>query len=572
MTAKFWNFLPDNLELQSTLSSKLGISDILASLLVKRVGSYEHSLSFLNPQLKDLSDPFLISGMKDAVALIRKGIDQGKKFLVYGDYDVDGVSSTVLLLQLFKLLNAQVDYYIPNRVSEGYSITPQGLQAVIDRGTEILVTVDNGISAVDQIKTLRENGIDVIVTDHHEPPEILPPANVLIDPKLKDCPYPFKNLAGVGVAFKLAWATAQEFSRSKDKVNPEYRNFLLDSLAWVALGTVTDLVPLVDENRVLAKFGIPAIHHSTNPGLQALCEISRNDSVQLTAEDISYRIGPKINAAGRMGQVDVAVRLFLATERQEAVALASQLETLNRERQAVEREIFVNALERTKEQDREVLVMADEKWHPGVIGIVASRLVDEVGKPAILVALDRGVGKGSCRSIQGLDIYDALTHCSKFLEAFGGHSLAGGFQIREENIAPFQDYLCEYISGNKALEEWQPSIDIDCEIFLSSVNQGLLSEIDRLRPFGEGNPVPIFVSSGLKVSDAPQTVGRQQNHLVFRVREGNKDMKAIAFGQSGDLSKVAQAKTVALAYTPKLNTFYGRTTIQIEVKDIKAEE
>jgi len=571
MIAKFWNFLPDNLELQSRLSSELGISGVLSKLLVNRVGSYEKTHSFLNPQLKDLCDPFVMRGMDAAVALIRKAAEQKKKFLVYGDYDVDGVSSTVLLLKLFRLLNIEVDYYIPNRVSEGYSFTDPGMAAVLDRKVDLLISVDNGISSLEQIKYLRKNGVDVIVTDHHEPPEILPPANVIIDPKQKDCPYPFKQLAGVGVAFKLAWAVAQEFSRSKERVNPELRTFLLDALAWVALGTVTDLVPLVNENRLLAKFGIPAIHNSANKGLQAIYEITRSDSVQLTAEDISFRIGPRINAAGRMGQVEKAVDLFLAESGDEAERLAKTLDELNRDRQAIEKEIFRTAKQRVEESSDKLIVLADEAWHPGVIGIGASRLVEEFSKPAILISLERGVGKGSCRSLQGLDIYKALTHCSDLFEAHGGHALAGGFQIKEENIEPFREKISSFIAADLENLDPRPTINIDGELFLSSVSRTLLSELDCLRPFGEGNPVPVFVSTGLDLAAHPQAVGRNQNHLIFRVRQGGTEFKAIAFGRGRDRDELSRAQKVSLAHTPRLNFFNGRMSIELHVKDIKID-
>ena len=569
---KFWNFLPDNPDLQSRLSSKLGISDILTKLLVNRVESYDETDSFLNPQLKCLHDPFLLKGMTAAVALIRKAASQKKKFLIYGDYDVDGVSSTVLLLKFFQLLKIEVDYYIPNRVSEGYSFTKPGIEAVLKSGASLLISVDNGISAVDQVKVMRENGIDVIITDHHEPPEVLPPANVIIDPKQKDCPYPFKSLAGVGVAFKLAWGVAQEFSRSKERVNTELRGFLLDALAWVALGTVTDLVPMVEENRILAKSGIPAIHNSSNPGLLALSDMARNEAVHISAEDISFRIGPRINAAGRMGQVEKAVSLFCSTDEGEAKELAQTLDGLNRERQTIEKLIFSEALSRSRLIDDNAIVLADKAWHPGVIGIVASRLVEEFGKPSILIALDGNQGKGSCRSIHGLDIYKALTRCSDILDAYGGHALAGGFQIRKNRIDAFRDKILSIIAEDLSKSDLRTVLNVDAEIFLSSITRNLLSELDILRPFGEGNPLPIFVSSNLEVAAPPRIVGRNKSHLVFRVSQGGSEFKAIAFGMATAKERIERASSIAIAYTPRLNLFYGRTSIELQIKDIKTDK
>ena len=570
ITNKTWNFFPDNLSLQSEFSSKLGISEILARILVNReITSTDEAARYLSPKLNELHDPFLMSGMKEAVEIICKAMAQKKKFLIYGDYDVDGVTSTCLLLKLFKLLNTRVTYYIPNRITEGYSMTEKGLQAVLDSGAEMVISVDNGISSLNEVRYLKEKGITVVITDHHEPPDELPPADAIINPKQKDCPYPFKSLAGVGVAFKLAWGVAQGLYRNKKKVAPELRKFLLEALAWVAMGTITDLVPLKDENRALSRFGLSAIQSSGNPGLLALCEVSRNVRFPLFSDDISFRLGPRINAAGRMGEADKAVRLFMAETAEEAKGLAVYLDSLNRDRQVIEKEILQDALSRDKEISDKVIVMADETWHAGVIGIVASKLVEIYAKPACLVALHNGMGKGSCRSMPGLDMHAALQSSSELLEAFGGHALAGGFQIREQQIDAFRDRIIGIASENEARQEWTPSLDVDSEIFLSSLTPNLLSEIDKLTPLGEGNAVPVFVSSGLELAATPQVVGHDQRHLSFRIRQGKSEFKAIAFGMSADRDRLLNAASIDLAYTPRLNFFGGRTSIEIDVQDIR---
>ncbi len=572
MREKLWNFYADKPALRTALSSGLGISDILSRILINRgIESLEESQVFLQPKLRDLHDPFLLYGMEAAVSLIKKAVASKKKFLIYGDFDVDGVSSTCLLVQFFKLLNVPVDYYIPNRIREGYSISQQGIEAIQQKQVDLVITVDSGISSLDEIKTLRQMGVDVIVTDHHVPPEHLPPANAIIDPKLKDCTYPFSNLAGVGVAFKLAWGVAQGLSRSKTKVAPEFRNFLLDALAWAAMGTITDLVPLVDENRIISKFGLSAIRNTANPGLTALLQVCKNRGTPISSEDISFGLGPRINAAGRLGEADKALNLFLTDSEEEALQYASVLDSFNRDRQMIEKEIFLAARKQVDRREQGILVMADDTWHPGVIGIVASRLVDEFARPTILVAMGRKTGRGSCRSLSGIDIYNALSHCSDLLETFGGHSLAGGFLIRKDKLKPFRNKISKYISENTDLENMQQTLNIDGEIYLSSLTRKLLSEIDMLNPFGESNPVPVFVSHGLETASQPQLVGRDKNHLTFHVRQGNSRFKVIVFGGSSYFEKVVTADNLTLAFTPKLNTFNGRTAIELDVKDIKVE-
>jgi len=570
MNKKTWIFYPDNPQRIKKLSSEADISPIVSRILINRgIDNVSDAQTFLRPQLDDLYDPHLLAGMEAATERIQQAINNREKVLIYGDFDADGVTSTALLLHFFMLLNCSVSHYIPNRISEGYSFTPEGIQTILDRGVDLVISVDSGINSLEEIAHLRQNNVDVIITDHHEPPEELPAANAIIDPKCKHCPYPFKQLSGVGVAFKLAWGVAQRFSKSK-KVAPEFKQFLLNSLAWVALGTITDLVPLVGENRIFAKFGLPAIQNSTNPGLRALCDLVGSLKT-LTSEDISFRIGPRINAAGRMGRVEQAVALFLTTSYQEALSLAAELDGMNKERQAIEREIFQEVSLDLDALNEDIIITGDKKWHPGVIGVVASRLVESYGKPVVLIAFKNGNGRGSCRSVPGFDIFEALTSCSEHLETYGGHSSAGGLSIKRSEVDSFKTKMREVVEKAMPNLTLGSSLHIDCELDLSAISQLLLSEIDKLNPFGESNSVPIFASSHVKLARPAQQVGKDLSHLSFNVRQGNNALKAIAFNRGEDLEKINNASEFSLAYTPRLNVFHGRSNIELEVKDIVFE-
>lgn len=569
MKPKTWVFYPENPELTSTLSSELKVSEIVGRILINRgIDNSKEAGTFLRPDLNDLHDPYLMADMEPAAERIHEAINHREKILIYGDFDADGLTSTALLLHFFKLLNCTVSHYIPNRINEGYSFTQQGLDAIVERGVHLVISVDNGISSLEEVGYLKKKNIDVIITDHHEPPEVLPPANAVVNPKRKDCGYPFKQLSGVGVAFKLAWGVAQRVSRSK-KVSPEFRQFLLNALAWVALGTITDLVPLLGENRIFAKYGLPAIQNSTNPGLRALVDLI-SPSQRLTSEDISYRIGPRINAAGRMGCVELAVNLFLTNSYQEAMSLTSELDAKNKERQTIEKEIFDQVMETIGDMKDDILVSSADGWHPGVIGVVASKLVEEFGKPVVLIAFTDGKGRGSCRSVPGFDMYQALCNCADLLESYGGHSSAGGLQIVKEKVKPFKDKILQHLSERIPDVKFGASLNIDCEIHLSALSQLLLSELDRLCPFGEANAEPIFATSGLRLARSAQQVGRFSNHLSFVVRQGDVDrtLKAIAFGRGEDMDRLNKASHFSLAYTPKMNFFNGRSNIELEVKDI----
>ncbi|MHC4943350.1 MAG: single-stranded-DNA-specific exonuclease RecJ [Planctomycetota bacterium] len=551
----------------TTLASELNVSPIVSRVMINRgISSFDDAEQFLRPQLTDLFDPYLLAGMEEAGVRIQKAVNNREKILIYGDFDADGVTSTALLLHFFKLLNCSVTHYIPNRISEGYSFTAEGIQAIKEREVDLVISVDNGINSLDEIAHLKQNNIDVIITDHHEPPDVLPDADAIINPKCKHCTYPFKQLSGVGVAFKLAWGVAQHISKSK-QVSPEFKQFLLNALAWVALGTITDLVPLVSENRIFAKFGLPAIQNSPNPGMRALCDIIGTSQL-LVSEDISFRIGPRINAAGRLGRVGEAIDLFLTESYQEALVLAASLDEMNKERQTIERKIFEKVVTQIGAAEEDFIITGDEGWHPGVIGVVASKLVEEYGKPVILISFTNDKGRGSGRSVPGFDIYQALHDCADMLETYGGHSSAGGLTIMRDVVDPFKERISAFLKKSMPEKTFQAQLNIDCEIQISALSPLLLSEIDKLRPFGEANPMPVFATPGVQLARPAHQVGRDSSHLSFIVRQANKTFKAIAFNRGSDLEKINDAETFSIAYTPKMNFFNGRSNLELEIKDI----
>jgi len=407
--------------LSRDLARKLSISEPLSSILVARgFTDVDRARAFLTPRLDNMHDPFLFRDMEKASRRILQAVMKREKILIYGDYDVDGISSTALLYSLLLMVHADADYHIPDRLSEGYGMRPERIKRAAEEGAKLLITVDCGITSFEEVRLAKELGIDVVVTDHHEPGSQLPLAVAVINAKRADSIYPFRDLAGVGVAFKLAWAVAQSFSPTK-KVSSEFRTFLLDAMALVALGTIADVVPLVDENRVFAKFGLKALEATTNPGLRALLEATGLAGQRLRTNHIAFRLAPRINAAGRMGRAHLGMDLLTTGSTRKAEEVAAELERENRNRQKVEGEILTRALKRLEELgsgSEKLVVLAEEGWHSGVTGIVAARLADTLRRPVVLIAIDGETGKGSARSVAGVHLYELLQNCSGRLIGF----------------------------------------------------------------------------------------------------------------------------------------------------------
>lgn len=566
-----WNILQQSTDEKRKLADELGISLILAHLLLNRgLKNDAAGRAFLKSSLNDLHDPYLFRDMDKAAEIVKESVFSGEKILVFGDYDVDGITATALLYHFFKHIGADVSHHIPDRIEEGYSLNIDFIEEARKNGVNLLISVDCGITNLSEIARARELGMKVIVTDHHEPAEELPPADAILNPKVDGARYPFRNLAGVGVAFKLAWAVAQKFNNST-KVSEDMRGFLLSSLAFVALGTIADVVPLMGENRIFAHFGLKYLEETINPGLRALIDISNLAGAKLEARDIAYRMGPRLNASGRMGKSALGIELLVTPNTQRALEVAGLIDSENSKRQDVERKILEEAYELLRREvnlDKDgAVVLASENWHLGVIGIVASRLAEEFYRPVALISLEDGKGRGSARSVPDLPLHELLSECREHLEAFGGHALAAGLEMKAENFPPFKEKFLSRIAKRLDGKELLPILNLDMEVLFSALSKTLVMELERLQPFGEMNPPPLFATYGTRLVGRPRVVGRDANHLSFFVRQGDFTMKAIAFGKADVLPKLKESDSFNIAYRPFISNWRGEENVELEIRD-----
>jgi single-stranded-DNA-specific exonuclease len=575
-TAKIWHLLPHDPVAIERLARALGLSTVVAQLLINRhLANPEDAIRFLRAPLTGLHEPALLPGVKDAAERLFAAAQARRRICVYGDYDVDGVSGTSVLLQALRLLNADVEFYVPNRL-EGYGLNVEALRGIAGGGAQVVVTVDCGIASVAEAEEARRLGLELIVTDHHEPKERLPEAAVLVHPRLQNGAYPFGGLSGAGVAFKLAWALCQQ-ACGGEKVTPRFRDCLLDAVGLVALGTVADVVPLHDENRIFVRHGLARLKQGNSEGLKALLQAANlSAKAALSATDIGYSIAPRLNAAGRLGSARLAVELLTTSSPQRAADLARFLEEQNVKRQAVERDIYKEARAQAEEQDgagAPALVLASSRWHAGLIGIVAGRLMDAYGRPVLLIALgkDEAPGCGSGRSVPGLRLHEALRDCAEYLLSHGGHATAAGFKILPAAVEAFRERFWEVASRSFTAGPPAPKLVIDAEIPLSALTPGLIESMKQLEPYGAGNPQPLFLAGDLQVVGEPRRVGGGERHLSFRVRQGGRDLKAIAFGMGERAAELMSAEgKVCLVFTPRINEWQGWRSVELEVRDLQA--
>ena len=529
--------------------------------------------SYLQPRLKDLEDPAVLKGVPAAARRLVEGIRRGERIVVYGDYDVDGMTGTVVLLNFIKLAGGKAEAYIPDRLKEGYSFTPEGLDTLLNSGEvpDLVLTVDHGTSGHEGISRLKAAGVDVIVTDHHEPPPTLPEdAFAIINPRQEGCPSRFKSLCGAAVAFKLAWAASQTFCASK-RVSPEFHEFLMNAMAFVALATVADVVPLKDENRILCFHGLRALSATSNPGLKALLRNARLSGQAVQAVHCGFRIGPRLNAAGRMGIAGTAIELLSTSELERARFLADTLEKANEERRALERDLLESILaspELAAFQGDRGLCLGGQGWHVGVIGIVASRLVDRFRVPVIIIGFQGARGRGSARSPSGLHLRDILATQEEHLLSFGGHAGAAGCSIEEKAFAAFKKGFEAETGRAMALQRPTTHLDVDMEIPFGSVRPVLLEELEMLAPHGEGNPRPLFLSKAVRIVGSPRVVGKDRSHLSFFGRQGSTTYRAIFFGGAAFREQLQPDALIDLCYRLKFSTFQNPGAIEIEVKDL----
>jgi single-stranded-DNA-specific exonuclease len=563
-----WNIRESDEAAELHLVQEMNLSPLIAKLLVSRgIKAVTEAELFLSADETHFHDPFLLDGMKAAVERIQKALIHKEKIRIYGDYDADGVSSTSLMVQLLKSLDADYDYYIPHRMNEGYGLNRNAMDLARKSGVSLIITVDTGISAVEEIAYANELGLDVIVTDHHEPPELLPQAFAIINPKKPGCPYPFKQLAGVGVAFKLAHALLGRIP--------------VELLEMATLGTIADLMPLLDENRLLVKLGLERLRATALPGFKALLNVSGIDRATVTAMHVGFSLAPRINASGRLESADAAVRLLTTNNEQEAEHLAFDLDVLNKERQRIVEEMTIEALQMVeKDPDfhkRKVIVLAKEEWNVGVIGIVASKLLDKFYRPAIILGIDpkTGLAKGSARSIAGFDLYKALSQSADLFKHYGGHQAAAGMTIHQDHLPELESRL-DILAGEwLASEDFIPILHADHACDLVGMPLELIQQLDQLSPYGMGNPMPKFIFNGLRI-DEMKTMGREQQHLKLVLTESKAElactMEAIAFNK-GTLSNLISSTALVDVYGElSVNEWNGVRKPQLMLQDIRVSK
>ncbi len=546
-------------DLQEQLSRELDISRITAQVLINRgIRAVPDAHRFLNVTLDHLQDPFLFAHMQQAVGLIKKSIEHKDKMLIFSDYDVDGVTALTLLKTTLSEMGGETVHYIPNRIKEGYGLNPAILNLVKEKNIRLLITADCGTNSHELIGEFRKNGIQVIVTDHHEPQEdaVTDSAAVVINPKLKSSKYTYRDLAGVGVAYKLCQALTGRV--------------LKDELDIVSLGTVADCVPLTGENRVLVKEGLDSLARTKRVGLKALMEVSRLRNKKITPEFISFILGPRINATGRMNTAEISLDLLMSRHVEEAEQLARTIEDCNRQRQKVENNILEEARSLIDREvnfkDHKIVVVAKEGWHPGVLGIVAAKLVDRFYRPTILISLDEQLCRGSGRSIKNFHLFEGVEQCSELLSSFGGHQHAVGMVISRDNIDVFRDRINKVAHEKLIFEDLLPSYDIDMELSLDELNDDLIRELEALEPFGSGNPEPLFFSRGLRLKGEPRLLGRET--IKFWVSDGRRTFPAIGFGLAGMNQSLQDAGAFDMVYKLRIDSWNGEESLILEIKDI----
>ena len=579
---KQWHLLPTDPAATNRLAHTAKVSSVVAQLLLNRgVTNAAAARRFLDSPLAGLHPPLALPGVRAAAVRVAKAIAEKRRICVYGDYDVDGVTGTSILLRVLGKLGADVQFHVPLRVSEGYGLNCERLRELHRGGVSLVVSVDCGIASLAEAQTARDIGLELIITDHHEMKmgldgPLLPVADVLVHPRLPAPePYPFGDLSGAGVAFKLAWAVAQQVCGA-EKVPTDVREVLLDAVGLAALGLVADVVPLRDENRIFVRHGLERIRTNPSVGLKALLAASgvKPDQV-LTSEDVGFKLAPRLNAAGRLGCASFSVELLTTLSTSKAAQLAEQLEAQNGDRQARERKYTQAAKEMVEADfaaDPAVVVGAPE-WHAGVVGIVASRLVDYFGKPALVIAAqpNEAIVTGSGRSVPGFPLHTALVACDDLLEGHGGHAKAAGFKVRPARIPALRERFNAYVAGHFPGGAPAPRLTLDAEVPLAALTFGLMRDLDKLEPYGEGNARPKFLASGLTVEGARLIgTGEVQRHMDFRVRQGDTTIRCVAWGMADRLEELTSAGgACCLAFTPKINEWNGYKKIELNVIDLK---
>lgn len=561
MTNK-WIVKEINNEKVELLKEKFNLSNLVAKILSNRniLGremQEDDIKKFLNPTRDDFYDPFLLPDMEQAVERIEQAINNNEKILIYGDYDADGITSTTILIKFFKEIGVEVDKYIPNRLEEGYGINNKALEEIKNRGIDLIITVDTGITANDQVKYANELGLDVIITDHHEPSDEIPKAVAVIDAKRKNNQYPFNQLAGCGIAFKLTQAIS-----IKRKLDPSK---YLKNLDIVSIGTISDLVPLVDENRVIVKLGLMLVKQTKNIGLRKLLLKSQLKEVDSTS--ISFGITPRINAAGRLGNQYDALNLFITEDVKEAERLSEVLNSYNIERQKIGNKIYEEAISQLKDEEKNCIILGKEDWHHGVIGIVSSKITEKFNKPSILLCFENNIAKGSGRSVPGFDLYKAISSTKEYLLGFGGHTMACGLSLTVENFEKLKKEITKYIDENLDISKLEKEIYIDEILTIDDLDIEEIKELKSLEPFGEENQEPIIMYENVEINGI-RTLS-ENKHLKLSLKKNDKIIDAIGFNLGELAEKYKIGDTIDIVGNIEINSFNGKDLIQIRLIDIR---
>ena len=561
MTNK-WIVKEINNEKVELLKEKFNLSNLVAKILSNRniLGremQEDDIKKFLSPTRDDFYDPFLLPDMEQAVERIEQAINNNEKILVYGDYDADGITSTTILIKFFKEIGVEVDKYIPNRLEEGYGINNKALEEIKNRGIDLIITVDTGITANDQVKYANELGLDVIITDHHEPSDEIPKAIAVIDAKRKNNKYPFNQLAGCGIAFKLTQAIS-----IKRKLEPSK---YLKNLDIVSIGTISDLVPLVDENRVIVKLGLMLVKQTKNIGLKKL--LLKSQLREVDSMSISFGITPRINAAGRLGNQYDALNLFITEDAKEAERLSEILNSYNIERQKIGNKIYEEAISQLKDEEKNCIILGKEDWHHGVIGIVSSKITEKFNKPSILLCFEDNIAKGSGRSVPGFDLYKAISSTKEYLLGFGGHTMACGLSLTVENFEKFKKEITKYIDENLDISKLEKEIYIDEILTIDDLDIEKIKELKSLEPFGEENLEPIIMYENIEINGI-RTLS-ENKHLKLSLKKNDKIIDAIGFNLGELAEKYKIGDTIDIIGNIEINSFNGKDLIQIRLIDIR---
>ncbi|HAL44717.1 MAG TPA: single-stranded-DNA-specific exonuclease RecJ [Phycisphaerales bacterium] len=574
MQKKQWHIFPVQPK-SASLASELKISPLLSQLLYNRqIETADQAKTFLNPKLADLIEPEQMPGIVPAVDRIEKAVKEKQKITIYGDYDVDGITAVSILLGLFKLLGAEVDYYIPHRVDEGYGLNVEAISQIAESGAKLIISVDCGITAFTAAPACREKGMDLIITDHHrpEPDGRLPEAVAIVHPHL-DSNYPAQSNSGAAVAFKLAWAVVNRIKNGA--TTPQHlRQYLINATIFAAMGTIADVVDLRGENRIISSFGLRAIADSTMPGVEALLNVAGIKGQTIDSFHMGYCLAPVLNAAGRMGHSRLAVELLTSDNSLKALRIAEYLKEQNKQRQQMEKKIVKQACTMMAERgfdhpDRKTIVLASDDWHTGVIGIVAARLSEKYYKPTILFNISNGKTQGSARSIEGFDILEAISACKDRLNTFGGHSMAAGMTIDMEKIDDFTQAFEDYAISHWKEEEFTSKLEIDAVCSLKDLSVPAIKLFSTLGPFGRGNPAPVFAARGVRLIASPKKVGVNNDHLQLVVSDNSASIRCIGFNMAHLEKKLLENEFFNIAFEAQVDNFFGQPSVQLVLADIQ---